>query len=428
MNTLEDRLRAALHAHAEDFSAQPDAWQQLNAKSLAGSGPRPVSGRSWAVRFGVPAAAAAAVIVIVVVAATLAGTFGRTGGSASPLSSSPIATSSPSARPGYSPGGPDEQMLLRVPPTSTIIGLAVPWTGNGTGTGRVVNYFWIGEASPSYWPDQISSGAQFCNDVDNVTGGVSGGVCPPLPQLGGGHLASVTGGENAGKNLSVLMGAAAPQVASVTATLADGRSFPGVVKTGRGFRIKAWTVGYPPSEGDIHLSFRDASGNQVAVLETNGVISPPWTGMPSRGGVMAFSYAASPGLSAGHVEAYLIQGRVAFWSSLWGGQISPLPAAGQPMLGGLADSFLNAPGGWAEREAFGYAHADVARVVLQVAGGRQVSTSTFAPGWPGSDLRLWAVKLALSAVEVSRALPGITATAYDAAGHVLGQVQLGIGN
>jgi YD repeat-containing protein len=45
-------------------------------------------------------------------------------------------------------------------------------------------------------------------------------------------------------------------------------------------------------------------------------------------------------------------------------------------------------------------------------------------GWPGSDIRLWAVSLP---ARVGRQQPPttITATAYDAAGHVLGQVHLG---
>ena len=47
--------------------------------------------------------------------------------------------------------------------------------------------------------------------------------------------------------LSLREGIAAGQVASVTAVLPDGRSFAGVVGTGRGFAGKVWSVAYPPA-------------------------------------------------------------------------------------------------------------------------------------------------------------------------------------
>jgi hypothetical protein len=75
--------------------------------------------------------------------------------------------------------------------------------------------------------------------------------------------------------------------------------------------------------------------------------------------------------------------------------------------------------------ALGYAHADVARVVLR-AGGRQLaSAATAAAGWPGSSLRLWHARMPLTMQQLGTDRAVITATAYDAAGHVLGQVPLG---
>ncbi len=76
-------------------------------------------------------------------------------------------------------------------------------------------------------------------------------------------------------------------------------------------------------------------------------------------------------------------------------------------------------------KAFGYAHADVSRVVLRLPSGQQVSTSTFAAGWPGSEVRLWAVSIPSDTWQDGQAKPTITATGYDAAGRVVGQVQLG---
>jgi len=72
-----------------------------------------------------------------------------------------------------------------------------------------------------------------------------------------------------------------------------------------------------------------------------------------------------------------------------------------------------------------YAHGDVARVVLR-AGGRQLaSAATAAAGWSGSSLRLWHARVTADFQQTASGRLMITATAYDAAGHVLGQVQLG---
>ena len=127
------------------------------------------------------------------------------------------------------------------------------------------------------------------------------------------------------------------------------------------------------------------------------------------------------------MTAYLIEGHVAFWSLLWGGQIAPVPAVSGPAADGLIMSF----GQTASRdhpksppklsEAFGYAHGDVARIVVHLPGGRQAATPTVA-AWPGSGLRLWAVSVPTDIGYVNRA---VTVTAYDAAGHVIATSTLG---
>lgn len=132
----------------------------------------------------------------------------------------------------------------------------------------------------------------------NVTSGQSSGFCWPLPRLSTSHLAGVTGSENVGTGQTILAGAAAAQVTSMAAVLPGGRSYPGVVKAGTGFPVKAWTVGYPPAKG-VRLVFRDASGSEVANLGTAAPAGPPQVAQPRSGG-----------LGAGHVIQTDTLGRI----------------------------------------------------------------------------------------------------------------------
>jgi hypothetical protein len=434
MTSVEERVRAALSAHAEEFSAHPDAWQQLTARNRRRSRlrrpgrarPRP----AWPAKAVIPAAAAAAVVAIVLAATMLVNNVsGGAGGSEGSGRAGAARTTPPPGRGSvYSPSGPAQDMLIQNPPVSAVIGLPLPWTGPGPKAAKVTGYFWIGPYSPKYWLAQIASGPQFCNDTVNQTTGQSAGFCWPLPHLGAGHAAVVTGREGVGTSQAILAGAAADTVASVAAVLPGGHSYPGTVKSGRGFAVKAWMVGYPINKG-AHLVFRDASGKTVATLGTSGPDGPPQFPQPRSGGVTAFTYPAGdlsgPG---GRVTAYLVRGRVGFWLAPSGGIVSPVPAAGPPALGGLILPFGQRSGENHPEieEGFGYAHANVTRVVLYLPGGRTVSASTFAAGWSGSDLRLWAVGLPAGGnLDDASVAEAVTATGYDAAGHVVQRVTLG---
>ncbi len=404
MNTVEDRVREALRTRAEDFTASPDAWQRVRARSMAGAGGRRRRGvprRTWPARFMIPAAAAAAVVAITLAAVAVSDVVGGPGAGLAPGTSATapaaagtsgrVATATPSPTPPYSASGPAEQLLLMDPPVSAVIGLKIRPSAAGQAN-RVEGYFWIGDASPRYWADQISTGAQLCNDTVNATNGESSGFCSPLPKPGAGHLAFVTGSESVGTGQRIIQGDAAQQVTSVAAVLPDGRSFPGAIATGKGFPAKAWTVGYPQASG-VRLVFRDAAGTEVATLGTAAPLGPPQVRQPSSGGEPVFRYPAGGGIPAGTMTAYLIDGRVGFWSQLYGGYISPVPAAGGPAADGLIlpFDFSRQAENVSPRldEGFGYARADVATVVLHLPGGELVGTPTSA-AWPGSGLRLWA--------------------------------------
>jgi hypothetical protein len=428
MNTLEDRVRGALRVRAEDFSADPDAWARIRTRSRAARRRPPVLRFLRGGRLLIPAAAAAAVVAIVLASVGLSDVFGRAGsapevgGTARPK---PTSTANPGAVPSplgpYSPSGPASQMLLTDPPVSAVIALGIPRAAGHPDHAN--GYFWIGYASPRYWFDQITPGPQFCNDTVNVTSGGSSGFCWPLPRLGAGHLSSVTGSENVGTGQTILQGAAAAQVTSMAAVLPDGRSYPGVVKTGRGFPVKAWTVGYPPAQG-VRLVFRDASGAEVATLSSAAPIGPPHVAQPRSGGIAVFRYPSSPATRAGDTTAYLIDGQVGFWSTTWGGYIAPVPAVGGPAADGIVLAFGLASSRQNPYpklvEAFGYARAGVARIVLHLPSG-QAAASTVA-AWPGSRIRLWAVSLPTHLHFAGRTF---TVTAYDAAGHVVQTDTLG---
>jgi hypothetical protein len=454
MNTLEDRLRAVLQIRAEDFSAHPDAWQQIQARSRDARKRRGVLRWSRPSRLMIPAAAAAAVVaVIVVVTVAVNGVTGRSAGApaggATP-SSSATATPSPIGLPvgPYAPSGPAEFFLADDPPVSAILAFQVsaPTTGpvGPTAPQAVTAYSWLAYTSSSAWLDQLQ-GRQFCDDAVYPDGG-SSGFCVSLPQLGADQPATVTASTNMGAKTGpvVLQGAAVSQVTSVRAVLPDGRSVAGLVKTGRGFPYNAWAVGYPQTSGAVRLVFRDASGAEVASLGTAAPQGPPQVDEPSSGGVMAFTYPKITGVPGNTMYAYLVDGYVGFWQGPGNnGYISPVLADAAPALGGMILPFSepsnytkgqilselrqhkkvqSPPGLW---KAFGYAHADVARVVLHLPNGQQVSTSTFAAGWSGSDLRLWVVDLPNTIGWGGRGVPQPTATAHDTSGDPIGQVTLG---
>jgi len=425
MNTVEDRVRAALRTRAGDFTASPDAWQQIQARRRAGAAGRrrPLS---RAGRFVIPAGAAAAVVVIAVVAAFLAsGVSGRPGKvPAGAARTSPPATGSPRVT-GPSDSVISPNLLQEDPPKTPITRLPVPPTPTKT-----VTYFWLGDPSPAYWVDGVPAGPQLCQFLYDGLLGVGGGFCEAQPS--GGHLVTAT--ESTGpweiNGEEFVMGIAAAQVKSVTAVLPDGRTYPGTVGAGRGLPYRTWAVGYRSGTGGVRLVFRDAAGRQVADLSAAAPQNPTRIRQPRSGGVAVYRYAGVPGIPAGTVTGYLVDGRVGFWSPLFedDAAVCPVPAGGQPVLNGLVTNPVTSgqTGATMGVVALGYAHAGVARVVVRVPDGKLLPVSTFAAGWQGSDLRLWAVKLPSDSFNVVKGhSTAVTATAYDAAGRVIGTVRLG---
>jgi hypothetical protein len=144
---------------------------------------------------------------------------------------------------------------------------------------------------------------------------------------------------------------------------------------------------------------------------------------PRTGGIQAFRYPAGTlEPSAGTMTAYLLSGRVegvggqvvGFWDSSSSSSVSIVPASGPPAVELFGGDIRNHS---RQTYFYGYAHENVRRVVLRLAGGKQYGAQTFA-AWPGSGLRLWAFPVPVGALQsaASRALLG-----YDAAGRVVWQ-------
>jgi hypothetical protein len=417
-DTAEDRLRAALQARAQDFTASQDAWEQVQARGLAAGRHR--SQRSVLARYAIPAAAAAAVIIVIVAATTIV--HGMAGSPAGGHPASGPSMAGPTAAPPYTVE-PDPRQLATVPPVTGVLSLRLKLY-------QATGFFWFGYNSPDFWGYQeVSPGLQFCNTVGLMHG--SEDYCYPVTALRSAGQATVTAANyvtvrsvtvRSSESLAVYAGSAADQVTSVTAVLPDGRTFAGTIGKARGFPDKAWLLPCPAAQG-TRLLFRNGSGQQVASLSTTP-LEAPWLQQPRSGGITVLG---------GTIPAYLTGGRVAFWSRKSTFlAVSPDVAAGKQALAGMADVSIEGTSSQYPVVALGYAHANVARIVVHLPGGKQVTVNTFTPGWPGSSLRLWTAQLGTGLTHdragLPTGLPTLTATAYDTAGHVVAQVRLGFTN
>jgi hypothetical protein len=431
MNTLEDRLRDALRERADHSPVSSDAWERVLTRVRRRRAFR-LGGHAWHARYVIPALAAAAVAGVIIAANVIAGQL------PSP-SATPGAGTTPSAVPTSVAWqlGLARSLAQQVPPTSAV--LAYQDSPEGTGVYAV---FWLGHRSQSLWFDNVDPGIQLCSVMSSnnaieqpeygtasperpATLGNGTGFCQAAPQLAAGQVVRVTEGTSVGGNpsalaaLSARSGIAAAPVASVTAVLPDGRTFAGVVGTGRGFTDKVWSVAYPP-DGAVRLVFRDSSGRVLASLNRPGspaFIGPPRAARPGSGAVIFL-------VPGGTIRAYLVDGHIGFWTlpSGWSAY-APAPEtvviSGYTEPGGPALAGIIVPG-----EFVGYARAGVAKVVVRaqnIHGFAKLTTFTVRTNWPGTSVRLWHVAMPAGTV-INTSLD--TATAYNAAGQVVAVIHL----
>jgi hypothetical protein len=392
MNTLEDRLREALSERARQSPVSDDAW----ARTVARARRRRPRASAWS-RFMIPAAAAAAVIAIVVGASLLAGDRSPRGGSGSARP----ATTSPSATPPPPPGRND-YLMRQAPPVSAVVPVKLTIDGKITWT-----FVWFG-----YMKNARNEGIALCSVTDG--GNYYGSGNCGAATVGAGKVAISDGGSG-----SIRLGTVIRQATSVTAVLGGGRRVPGVLAFGRGFPYKVWAVAYP-QENNAHVVFADAGGHELGQVSFSAEYpAPP---QPRSGGIVVFRYPAhvlEP--TAGTMKAYLLDGRlvgvtgkvVGFWDSSSSSAIASRPASGSPAVVNMGGGIVNHA---KLSEYYGYAHENVARVVLRLPGGAEYGAQTFA-AWPGSGLRLWAFAVPSQALSVKPRQDVLLG--YDAAGHVI---------
>jgi hypothetical protein len=389
MNTIEDRLRDALRERAAQSPVDPDAWTRTVARVR-----RPARARAWS-RVVIPLAAAAAVVAIVVGATVLTGGgHGGSGATGTTPSASPSVTGAPA------PPGPGNYLVKSDPPSSAIVPIKLV-VGNQT----TWTFVWFGRMKTD-----PGEGIQLCSVTDggNYYGG---GVCAsPGLQAQQGYVSGAG---------SIRLIVSDKQVTSVTAELPNGHSVSGESALGRGFPEKVWLVN-PPTEDGATIVMRNAAGQVVKRLSITGQYPTP--SQPHSGGIKLFSYPAhSISTTAGTMTAYLLNGSligvkgkvVGFWGSDSSSAIAGVPASGPPAVENIGGSWTN---GAKVAEYYGYAHANVTRVVLRLPDGRQYSAQTTA-GWPGSGLRLWHFAVPVKAATFEPRQQVILG--YDAAGQVV---------
>jgi hypothetical protein len=258
MTDLEDRVRDALLARAQEFTVSPDAWERTRARAGRRAIPwqAGVRRRRWLTRF-TPLAAAAAVLVIGVGTAIVAETGGL-GGSPAPRATAK-ATPSPSpvgGRHGFRGAACD---FPWVPKKIPVVGvqLSAKVTVNGVTT-------WWWRVPESMFP-QAKTDLVVCQSDEAHRGG---GGWPESP-LRQGQLVQASSPFSGLGGATSMSGIAAGSVTSVEADLANGNVERGSVAYGAGFPYAVWWLAYPQGIGAT-IVFRDAAGRVVKK------IAEPW--------------------------------------------------------------------------------------------------------------------------------------------------------
>ncbi|WP_131738800.1 hypothetical protein [Actinomadura roseirufa] len=204
---------------------------------------------------------------------------------------------------------------------------------------------------------------------------------------------------------SVSIGLAEDRARSVTAVLADGTRRPGSLLRAEGFPSKVWQVGAPGKVSITAVELADAHGTVIRQLNKTRIPAGPQCSdqkRPSAGAVLLTG-------GAPRISATWAGGCLNFWSG------DRTRGIGDLRPGGSLTKAAQDGGSWWNDGPwwYGITGAATARVEIQFPGGRREAAMK-TPDWKNEQ-----VKLFVGTLPQGQAARGLTAIGYDSGGKIL---------
>ncbi|WP_406313476.1 hypothetical protein OHA77_34305 [Streptosporangium sp. NBC_01639] len=372
MNDLEERLRAALDARADTYTAAPDAWLGVRRRT------RGRRLRRWVTL--VPVAAAVAAV------AWLA--TGLPGGDGSDTTVASVSNPDLSFERALRENPAVGEVLLIPHPEFPDVPIRAWYSRRGE-----TEPLTFCRAQQTTRSGNVTTGCMAAEPMDGEEAGRIGGGTGTVPLP-----AEVT-----------VFGPAKDSVRSVKATLRDGRSFPGTVIRAQGMPAPVWVVRFPGDLSNppaVTYAFADERGRTLQRLDD--VIrpachtdrTPSGAGVPLPGGITAH-------LHAHNCLVFWHDGRKA---GLSGGDPRTPLGAGLERTKTPIPFWTGVGNLW-----YGYTGTGTARVELRLHGGERVSADTIG-AFPGQGIRLFGGELPAGADPYK---DGAVYIGFDAAGDEL---------
>ncbi|OLT34794.1 hypothetical protein BJF79_32960 [Actinomadura sp. CNU-125] len=340
MSTIEERLREALHGEADGYTARPDAKARIHHRV-----------RRRRARFAAAGALAAVAVAGASVPVLTGGDVQRDGRQVLTPSST-------------GPGRPGPKTLRDLnPPTGEV--LRTDPVG-----GRV--------SRTDVWYSTVNGEAALCwswSSTPNV-GGCASPASPEPDDAYAAHFGEYLGGPPIGGEMAI--GVASPDVASVTAELADGRKATGRLLHGSGFPHPVWQVGGLGAIEKVVLA--DAGGEAIATIEKQDAGTDPGCPLRTRRPDGAVELGGT-GVAANWDGQCLV-----FWNGAetagWLQPENALLEADRP--GGSLTDEARRDGGhlWTSGNRwYGVTGTQTERVEFELSDGTRVEVRTIVPPW-----------------------------------------------
>jgi hypothetical protein len=303
MSDIEERLRAALHARAKEFTISPDAWRKTLARR--GDGSTRTDARGGLVRWMVPLAAAAAVAAVALALVVEHGQPGlATAGSRTSTASPSPTVIPPSLSPTHAPAAKGQRVptacgstpaqppayqvtqvtpasmptpaggwFRQAPPVTGIVRVDVSYRGD-----RSVTYLWFTRQGHSVMLEHriaaLLSPAADLNTANWQGGGPLYTSIPPgqqAQQTGseGNPLVTYAFGLASGQVAAVAMTTGGPLTGNLVGLFGGSTPVPGLVISGYGFPYQVWMAAFPATPLYENLVVRNAVGKTIGEQLSN---------------------------------------------------------------------------------------------------------------------------------------------------------------